>query len=266
LRYITLPAPVLSTAAFAWIMFGNRVTRWLVPGAIAIALAVAAWTVNARIGEEFAYVRKQLGEDLMADVHAGMPPGPLIQRWVGPDRIHNDEGRLYYILRFMAKMNLKPFDHMPAEARDLYTWGMFNLPPTKIESPEPVSRRFINGHWEVLAVPTGTELTFDVPQTLNHLSGIYGMPPAWQRVMKSDGVRVQAFTVYGVDGERETVLDKRLDPLHVPADRPALTFDFDIKPIARKRQVILRVTWPEDLAPDAPKETDWVFFGDTFFR
>ncbi len=265
-RYITLPAPILSTAVFAWMLFGNRVARWAVPAVIATALGIAAWTVNARFGEEFAVVRKQLGTDLMAEVHAGTPPGQLIERWVGDDRIHNNEGRLYYIMRFMALMNLKPFDDMPADARAMYTWWMFNLPPIRIEPRDGAQQRFINGNWEVLAVKTGTEITFDVPQNLTHLDGKFGIPPAWMKVMTSKGVRVLVTVTYGTEGQSEVMVDKRFDPLNVETDRGIQTFGFELKPLARKRQVVLSVRWPEDLPALAPRETDWVFFGDTYFR
>ncbi|MBL8859202.1 MAG: glycosyltransferase [Planctomycetes bacterium] len=264
LRYITLPAPLISTAVFAWVLFGGRIARWAVPAALALTLGIANWTVNVHDGAEFAVARKQLGEDLMGEVARGTPPGVLIERWT--DRIYPDEGRLYYVLRLMALMQLKPFDDMPAEARDLYTWWMFNLPPTKIESPVPVSRRFINGAWEVLVVPTGSEITFDVPQSLHHLAGSFGVPPAWQRVMTSNGVRVQVFVSYGPNGARELLVDRTLDPLNVPGDRIGQVFDVEIKPIARKRQVVLSVTWPAELPEEAVRETDWVFFGDTYFR
>ena len=263
-RYITLPSPLISTAIFAWVLFGGRIARWAVPAALALTLGIADWTVNVRDGAEFAVARKQLGEDLMGEVERGTPPGILIERWT--DRIYPDEGRLYYVLRLMALMQLKPFDDMPPDARELYTWWMFNLPPTKIESPVPVSRRFINGAWEVLVVPTGSEITFDVPQSLTHLAGSFGVPPAWQRVMTSNGVRVQVIAVHGVGGEREVLVDRTLDPLNVAADRVGQVFDVEIKLRTRKRQLILSVTWPENLPPDVSPPTDWAFFGDTYFR
>jgi glycosyltransferase involved in cell wall biosynthesis len=262
-RYITLPAPILSTAAFAWILFGNRITRLVVPGIIAFALGIAAMTVNADRGAEFAVARKKLGEDLMTDVRAGTPPAALLRRWTG--EIYPDAGRLYYLLRQMALMQLKPFDDMPAEARDQYTWWMFNVPPA-IDSPKPVTRRIVNGSVEALVVPTGTELTFDVGQNLTHLGGWCGMPVPWMKIMKSDGVLIRMYTVYGENGPRELVLERRLDPLNVPADRNAFEFKFQVEERARKRQVVIQVTWPESTPPDAPRETDWVFFSGTFFE
>jgi len=266
MRYITLPAPIVSTAVFAWILFGNRTARWAVPAVIATVLGIAAFTVNQRIGAEFAVERKQLGDDLMAEVHAGTPPALLIERWTGPDKIHNNHGRLYYILRQMALMKLKPFDDMPEEAREQYTWWMFNMPPSKIDSPAPVSRRMLNGVLETLVVPTGSEITFDVPLSLTHLSGTIGVPIGWLKFMVSRGVRVQVLVIQGSSSEREVFFERRLDPVNVPADRVAFTFDVEIKTLARKRQIVLSVTWPEDLPADEPREQDWIFFAETYFR
>lgn len=266
MRYVTLPAPLLSVAAFAWILLGDRISRVAVPGAIAVVLGFANWQVNAQKGEEFAASRKALGDALMEDVRAGMPPGELVEKWVGPDRIHDNQGRLYYLMRLMALMNLKPFDEMQPEARERYTWWMFNLPPLKIESPRPVSRRLLNGVLEALVVPTGTEITFEVSQNLSHVDGKFGVPVPWMKVMTSSGVRVQVSVVYGVDGERKVVVDRRLDPLHVLEDTGMVPFSVEIEPLTRKRQVVLSVTWPEDLPLEATRETDWVFFAETYFR
>ncbi len=262
-RYITLPAPLLSAAAFAWILCGDRISRVAVPAAIALVLAWANYDVNTPAGAEFAVARKQLGDDLMAEVRAGTPPGQLVERW--NDRIYPDRGRLYYALRLMALMNLKPFDDMPSEARDLYTWWMFNLPPLSIEPPDGAQRRFINGGWEVLAVRTGTQITFEVPQSLFHLEGKYGVPPSWQKVMTSDGVRGEVLAHYGLEPETETIVDRVLDPLHVPEDRAIQYFTCEVKPLARKREIVLRVSPRTPVADGEPAPVDWVFFGDTNF-
>lgn len=259
MRYVTLPAPLIATVAFAWILYGGRRFGTIVPGALALTLFFANVYVNTPAGAWFAQSRKQTGDELLTDLKSGMLPAPLLDKWT--ERIYPDRGRLFYLLTRMAKQRLKPFDELPDEVRNPYTWFMFNLPPTRVETPVPIGRRWINGVWEVLMTPTGSDVYFEVPAKFSRLNGSFGMLPKEIEMGKTPGVRVIISAIYGEGAEREILVDKTLDPVRVFSDRTAQPFSVAVRPAA-KRQLVLSVSWPEGV----PHNTDWAYWGDLGFQ
>lgn len=268
-RYITLPSPLIAVAAFAWILYGGRVGRVLVPGALAVLLLAANYFQNTPAGAAFASARKEMGHEIEADLKGGMQPAAFLDKWT--DRIYSDRGRLYYLLTRMAGartepangpvLKLAPFDELPDELRVPYTWFMYNLPPARVEGPVPLGRRFIDGAWEVMVAQTGTDVYFDAPAKYSRLSGSFGMLPREIALGKTPGVRVKIQVLYGDGSERETPVDITLDPVRNPQHRTGQLINVALKPHERC-QVVLSVTWPDGVA----HEPDWAFFGDLGFQ
>ncbi len=257
-RYIPMPGPLVLAAVLAWTMYGPRTWSWVVPGALGVVMLCANVYVNTPLGTTYGSARQGLSQEIIADVHNGMSPGTFALKYAG--KIHPAATRLHILLREMAKLKLPPFDDVPEVTRQLYSWTMTNLPPSRIESEKQPVQRLLNGQWQVLFVPEGCALHFDVPQDLEKVHGTWGMPHGAVARGRTPGMRLLISASVADGGERVVLYDRTIDPVHVPGDRGGIPMEAHIPKDAH--QVVMEFLAPKDV----DLANDWAFLGDVTFQ
>jgi hypothetical protein len=229
-----------------------------VPGGLTLLMFAADVSVNAPLGAVYGSARQALSQEIEADVHDGMSPGSFVLKYAG--RIHPQPARLYILLRKMAHLKLPPFDDVPEVTRQLYSWTMVNLPPVRIESERSPVQRRLDGDWEVLFVPAGCALHFDVPLDLERVHIAWGMPQGEVARGRTPGMRLVVACATQDGQERRIVYERTIDPVRVPGDRGGLAADVTIPP--SEHHVVIELLTPEGNSP----RNDWGFLGDVSFQ
>jgi hypothetical protein len=256
-RYILLVSPMVAAVVCAWTLYATKHVRWLVPGALLLALLAAVAFVNVPAGIRYGTTRASMGREIERDLHAGMEPRTFVEKWTG--RIYPDRHRLYEMLTHLAVLNLAPFDDAPARVRERYAWTVSNLKPSRIESTVAPVEWFVDGYWPVLLVPGGCVLHFDVPAGRTRLTGSFGMLDAAVARGQAPGVRAIVSVGAGDAPARKIILDRTIDPVRTPGDRGAHRFTLSLPP--GESHVVLEMHVP----PEAEREARWAYWGDLEF-
>lgn len=254
-RYITLPAPWIAATVFACILFGERLTRLAVPGALALALLAAEFAHNRPFAASYAGWQTGIARAFESEILGPLPEQVVLTRWT--DRVYPNRMRLYQILGWMAQERIAPFDTASEEVRRKYSTSILDLPPEAVQSPVPPMRRFFDELCDVLAVPTDARLFLAAPPTATKLAGFFGVPPLWVQRGTTKGVRV----IVRAEVDGTVLFDRTIDPVHVERDRGPQRFEAHFQAGSTGR-VVLETTWPDG----APHVADWGYWADVYFE
>jgi hypothetical protein len=254
-RYVTLPGPWVASAVFACLVFGERLTRIVVPGTAALLLFFANVTQNSAFGERYARDYAQVGQSFTDDITGPLPVQRTIALWTG--RVYSNRVRLHQILGFMARARVAPFDTAGEATRKKYSESIFDVAPEALQSPLPPMRRYFDDLCEVLAIPTDSRLFLVVPDGSRKFSGSFGVPPLWVQRGTTKGIRA----IVRAEATGDVLFERTIDPVNVAADRGPQRFAVNFSPGSTQR-IVLEITWPDG----APHVADWGYWADAWFE
>jgi len=227
-RYVTLTAPLLCCAYFAWMLYGRGRWKTIVCAAIAIG-AAAALPWNAKDGYREGRELKSGVDRFESLVLSGAGTLELVESFTEIFPFHFP-GRSREVLRTLALGRKAPFDRRPPPDAANFDYLTFSRPPVRIEgrvaSDEPPQPRFVDGRHSVLVRP-GTALVFELGEGERRISGRFGIPGELLRGVKIPTVRVVVL-VRPRDGAPRTLLDRTLAPGSNRGDRRSHEFRFDL--------------------------------------
>ncbi len=137
----------------------------------------------------------------------------------------------------------------------------FTPAPTKVVTPrqEVVEERGV----EVLFAHAPATLTFDLAPGEWKASGSFGLLSSAYDCQVSDGVALVADRIDAA-GNAARLFSRQINPVHNPAERGALAFEFGPFPMQGGDKIVLQNEI--GLAADAKGDCDWTFLGPVVFQ
>lgn len=254
-RYVTLPGPWIAATFFACLLYGDRVTRVAVPGALALILAAAHWTQNKSFGRSYGAMYSNTGREFEHDLLSRLPVQRVVTKWT--ERTYPNRQRLFRLTGFMARARVAPFDACDDATRRKYAESIFDLAPAAIQAPAQVMRRFFDELRDVLAVPTDSKLFFEVPTSAHSFQGVFGVPPIWVQRGTTKGIRA----IVRSEADGSVLFDRTIDPVNVERERGPQAF-VAYFPTGSTRRIVLEIVQAEG----APHTLDWAYWADAYFE
>jgi hypothetical protein len=234
-RYVTMPSMLLAACYFAWCRFG-RAPIAVAAQAAFLAAVLAATPGNVRTGLEWGRKHHALGEQIAADVRAGLSSAELGERhW---KHLHPRREQVGWAFSILREKGWPPFDG-PAAAAVVDRVGPFAAlvsQPNRGRSPLKLLERDFERR-RVLIAPPGTVLVFAPPPGASRVRGEFGLLRGQQA---NEGPGAEFLVQWKPPaGVARTLFDRRLDPRHVTGDR--LPQPFDVELPREPGELVLRV-------------------------
>jgi hypothetical protein len=251
---VTLTAPLLATAYFAWLLLGPGATRRWAP-LLLFCLGAAALPGNVRAGREQGEFHAAVAARLDADVRSGLSMTD-ISADLGRNLYSNLPGGAAR-LEALHEAGLPPFRGRPYAANGPPldpAFTSFHTIPDRIVSPRKIFPRMVADTRALLAVPP-CELWFRAAPGARELTARFGILPEAIRRGRAGAVR---FTVENVaEGETPVVLfERELDPRRRSQDRGFQELGIAL-PEGGSGSIVLRTSGGED---------GWAFWSDVRIR
>ncbi len=229
-RYVSLTAPLLCGAYFAWLLYGSR----SVCAALALA-AAAAWPLNERHGEEYGQRRHELAQRFEALAHARAPVGEIVAHYSRTFVVAPEIARA--LLKLFAEQGRPPFDAACAPAATAFEFPALRPYPVRIESQSP-TRNTLVGDDAVLLVEAPCRIHLPLRAEQRALRGSFGIPDLLIESRRSRPLRF-VIELLPEGGPPVTLLERVLDANTLEADRTPQRFDLEL-PEHAAGEVVLR--------------------------
>ena len=263
LRYVTLPAPLLCAAYFAWTMYARPESARFFQTLLCTA-AAAMLAENVRVGLDYAGGRAGLAAGIESDIAEGRTLEDVAARhW---HEVYTSQEGCEGRFGLLARGGYAPFDvyrdEVFADAVNAPTlknpYFMLRKRPFAGHSTGELLPRRLDERWVLVVQPEG-ELQFTLSPAVRNLIGDFGIHPLAvenPRGATTDGVRFSVEVV--AEGAEPRVLWERvLDPVREPSDRGKQTFHV-VLPEQTEGTIVLRTSNPE--GRDATM--DWAYWAE----
>lgn len=120
------------------------------------------------------------------------------------------------------------------------------LSATRIATPLGMARMTLN-QLDVMMVHAPSEIEFDLLPGMHRLKGVYGLlPSAWNGPKGSAGATFEVWHLPG-QGEPRRLHQIRLNPVHIPGDRPPRALNVELpRPAGGRIRLVTAPTHPQD--------------------
>lgn len=250
-RYIPLPAPfyvALSLGALAFL--GRRGRELVLAGCCLLMALVLPNSTSYGIGEGRLRQQHERELDQLIDTRASWARvhAHYTQKFVlGMSEVAG------WLLTYFMRNGLPPFDHGLQYTLSPIDYPDFDVAPREVRFKVQPVNRYIDGELTTCIRPW---TIFELPVTAHdrRFSCIVGVPSLLLGSERHPGVRARVVLRNSAGGEKELGCIT-LDPVHFPADRGMLPFEYTWEPGAWNSLIL---SFERILPPGGREVADWV--------
>ncbi|MBL8863798.1 MAG: glycosyltransferase [Planctomycetes bacterium] len=242
-RYIGLPAGLLCSVYFAFMLFGGRLASALVRGSLAVALCAAVIWVEVPEGLRYGEERQRHSQKLEQDILSGMQPYEVFRR--NGAVVYPQSSGFIYLLGLWLRHRLPPFERIDANSLDSWINNPFKARIASIEhGVGHVRLRRVREGFDAMLAPPHSAIRLGTGPEIQALTGMYSVMAA--ATMFGDPSPLRFVVELEDESGRTVLLDRVLDPAREAEHRGPQALKLELQPRGAG-QVVLRVlpTGPE---------------------